>query len=70
MDLWRFLALVAFVGLYFRASARHHDFRQVARVEHKLDIILKYWGLEADLEAEVPAHVHELAQMRNGGAES
>jgi hypothetical protein len=64
MDLWHILALVALVGLslsVFRESARHGDFGQLARLERKVDLIMRHLGLEADLRVEVPAHVHELA---------
>ena len=64
MDLWHILALVALVGLFlsvFRESARHGDFGQLARLERKVDLIMRHLGLEADLRVEVPAHVHELS---------
>ena len=58
MDLWHILALVALVGLslsVFRESARHGDFGQLARLERKVDLIMRHLGLEADLRVEVPA---------------
>ena len=37
------------------------DYGQIARVERKLDLILKHLGLETKLSVEVPASVQELA---------
>jgi len=47
MDLWHILTLVALVGLslsVFRESARHGDFGQLARLERKVDLIMRHLG--------------------------
>jgi ribosomal protein L7/L12 len=66
MDPWQVLGIVALVSLLVSLprlwSARGADYGQLARVEQKLDLVLKHLGLATELRVEVPARVHELAQ--------
>jgi hypothetical protein len=66
MDPWQIVLIAAAVSLclslprlwFARGSG---DYGQSARVERKLDLILKHLGLETKLSVEVPARVQELA---------
>jgi hypothetical protein len=64
MDPWQIVIITATVGLGLSLlrlwSARSGgEYGQIARVERKLDLILKHLGLELSVEA--PARVRELA---------
>ena len=66
MDQWNVLGIVALVSLLACLPrlwfARGGDYGHLARVEHKLDLVLKHLGLDTQLRVEIPARVHELAQ--------
>lgn len=66
MDQWNAWGIVVLVSLLVSLPrlwfARGGDYGQLARVEIKLDRILKHLGLDTQLQVEVPARVHELAQ--------
>ncbi len=65
MDPWHVLTIAALVGLSLSVSRQFKprgDFGQGARLERKLDLILKHFGLGTELSVEIPARVHELAQ--------
>jgi hypothetical protein len=66
MDPWMIVVFAAAVGMGLSLlrlwSARSGgEYGQIARVEQKLDLILKHLGLEFRVEA--PARVQELALM-------
>jgi hypothetical protein len=66
MDPWLIVVFAAAVGMGLSLlrllSARSGgEYGQIARVERKLDLILKHLGLELGVEA--PARVQELALM-------
>jgi len=68
MDPWQVGLIAAAVSLclslprlwYTRGGG---DYGQIARVERKLDLVLKHLGLETRLSVETPARVQELALM-------
>jgi hypothetical protein len=68
MDPWQIVVIAATVSLclslprlwYMRIGG---DYRQIARLERKMDMILKHLGLDTKLGLEVPARVQELASM-------
>ena len=66
MDPWHVVGVAALVSLLLSVprlwSARGSDYGQLARVERKLDLVLKHLGLDTELRVEVPARVHDLAQ--------
>jgi len=65
MDPWLIVFLAVAVGLGFsllRLQTRGGgDCGQIARVERKLDLILKQLGIDTKLSVETPARVQELA---------
>jgi len=68
MDPWEIAFIAAAVSLflslprllYTRAGG---DYGQAARMERKLDLILKHLGLETKLRVEAPPRAQELALM-------
>jgi ribosomal protein L7/L12 len=66
MDSWQVVSIAVWVALALsllsqRSARARTDCGQIARVERKLDLILKHLGLELSVEA--PARVQELALM-------
>ena len=62
MDPWQIAFIAATVSLLLSQYTRGRgDYGQLARVERKLDLILKQLGLETKLTVETPARVQELA---------
>jgi hypothetical protein len=68
MDPWQIVIIAVAVSLclslprvwYARGGG---DYGQIARLEHKVDLILKHLGLETTLSVEAPARVQELALL-------
>jgi hypothetical protein len=68
MDPWQIVLIAAAVSLSVSLPRQWFprvggDYGQLARVERKLDLILKHIGLDTKLNVEVPARVQELALM-------
>ena len=68
MDPWQIVVIAAAVSLYVSLPRVWHtraggDYGQIARLERKLDLILKHLGLDTKLSLQVPARVQELATM-------
>ena len=66
MDPWQIVISAAAVALGLSllrlwSTRSGGEYGQIARVEHKLDLIMRHLGLE--LRAEAPARVQELALM-------
>jgi hypothetical protein len=64
MDPWLMIFIAVAVGWGFsllRLQTRGgRDYGQIARVERKLDLILKHSGIDTKLSVETPARVQEL----------
>jgi hypothetical protein len=68
MDPWEIAFIAALVSLFLSLPRLLYtrpggDYSQTARLERKLDLILKHLGLETKLSVEAPPRVHELALM-------
>jgi hypothetical protein len=68
MDPWLIVFIAVVVGSGFsllRLSQTRGggDYGQIARVERKLDLILKHLGIDTTLSVETPTRVQELASL-------